>query len=96
MRIRDLKLGDKIWECESGINVPIEVISEPEKTENCLGETEWKCLAKSFETGDTFYLSCLGDYGTYGPKLSRVPEYFHRDEERNLLEYEAFQNGWLI
>lgn len=93
MRIQDLKIGDKIWECELGMNSPLEIISSPERIKDKEGDFIWRCEARPFNDKSAIELACSEKYRAYGPKLYNYPAY-SSSGERKKREEEAIKNGW--
>lgn len=70
IKIKDLKSGDKIWECESGFNIPILVLKDGWEDDGAS-----KCDAMNMIDGRIFRLYTTNENSPYRPKLYKQPEY---------------------
>ena len=70
INIKDLKVGQVVWECESGRNSRLLVKEPPYEAEN-----GWKCRVETSDE-EEFELFAHDSYPAYGPKLYNEPVYF--------------------
>jgi len=73
--IREIKKGDIFYECERGVNVKLEALSDARKT-----GSGWLCKVKTNEKIMTIYSSTTN---MYGPSLYRIPYYLTTNEKTN-------------
>ena len=73
INIKDLKVGQVVWECESGQNARLLVKEPPYKADG-----GWKCRV---ETSDgEFELFAHNSYPAYGPRLYDRPVYSYASD----------------
>lgn len=99
IKIKDLKINDKVWECEAGLNIPIEIINHPKKSINEDGEFFWTVEAINFVTKQKIELMETEKYGAYGPRLYEFPQYVSHhyiNYNKNIVIEDVIKSGWKI
>lgn len=98
MKIKDLKIGDKIWECESGLNVPLEVKTNPYKKNGKDCMTGWAVMVENFVSKTEFELY-VADKHEYFIKIYKYPEYVghhYINSHKTVSLNDVEKAGWLI
>lgn len=80
INIQDLKVGQVVWECESGRNARL-LVKEPPYQADC----GWKCRVETFD--GEFELFAHDSHPAYGPRLYPEPIY------RSGLDIEEFNKS---
>lgn len=80
LKIKNLKAGMSIWECEYGINIPLLVLEDAVENTDSQG-TFWICKVQNIRHGSKMNLMVREGYEHYGPKLYDEPAYFDGNEE---------------
>ena len=78
--LKDLKVGDVIYECEYGTNIEVRLTSAPTSAESseALGKrTQWRWTAENTQTGEVIDYLLTEGLSHYGPRLYRQPQYIH-------------------
>lgn len=76
--VKDLKVGDIIYECEYGTNIEVRVLSTPgrsQATEHLDYRTQWSWKAENTQTGEVIDYLLTEGLSHYGPRLYRQPQY---------------------
>lgn len=89
LKPQDLKLGDKFYECEYGVNMEFEVVEAPVSEQTEILDTthlQWRWKGKR-KDGEIVEFLLTEGYGHYGPKIYSSPMYLKR--VNNELVYEV-------
>lgn len=89
MKIKDLKMGDKIWECESGVDIPLLVLKD-----GYVEDGASKCDVMNMIDGRIFELYTISEKSAYRAKLYNRPEYMGGTHEYDEVYLE--QLGWEV
>lgn len=73
--IKDFKIGEKFYECQSGYNMEFIVLSIPVEQEGYEGRKQWSWKAKNTQSGKEIDFLLTEGLSHYGPRLYRQPEY---------------------
>lgn len=77
LRPTDLEVGREYFECSSGMNLRLKVLTAPESVTVVLGKErkQWRWLAETYWGA----VDCLVTEGLeqYGPHMYTQPQYFH-------------------
>lgn len=77
-----LKAGDVFYECHSGYNYMLQVITPP-----ALINQQWKWKAINMTTGENVDLLIDPKYRNYGPQLYNSPQYCRFKDGEITFEY---------
>lgn len=75
INLKEIKKGDRFYECERGENLLLEALSDAKKVEN-----GWKCLAKSSKGIMELFVSASTEY--FGPSFYWKPKYFYQSDKK--------------
>jgi hypothetical protein len=73
--VRNLKIGDIVYECQYGTNIRTEIKTTPEESVGVDEKPAWKWTAVNTVTGETINYMLTEGLGHYGPRLYNVPMY---------------------
>lgn len=82
--VKDLKIGDLIYECEYGMNIEVRVASVPVGAESsdALGKRQqWAWIGENTQTGQRIEYLLTEGLSHYGPRLYRQPQYFRINKD---------------
>jgi hypothetical protein len=86
--VKDLKIGDVIYECEYGMNIEVRVVSVPVGSESsdALGKRQqWAWIGENTQTGDRIEYLLTEGLSHYGPRLYRQPQYIRINRDGSVV-----------
>lgn len=73
--IRNLKIGEVIYECEAGMNIETRIIEQPTESEWPDGRKQWRWRAVNTQNGKEIDYLMTEGLSHYGPRLYLAPQY---------------------
>ena len=73
-----MKKGDIIYECQSGINIEFEIMTEPEHAIEVWDGKEknrWTWIGRNTQNDEEISYSLVEGFEHYGPRLYHEPQY---------------------